>query len=247
MHRFFAEPPVLGLDSFRLDAAESRHASRVLRLRPGDPVEVLDGAGARVEGRVIEAGPGGLRIQTVRRHLVSPPARPITLVQSMPKGPAMETIIEKALELGAARIVPVMSSRCEVRIESGAAATRARRWRATAIAALKQCGAPWLPQIDPPQPLAAYLERPWPAELALLGTLEPDGQPARHWIDAFRRARGRAPASALIWIGPEGDFTPGEIQAIRQTGACPLTLGPHVLRADTAAIAALAILQSELA
>ncbi len=247
MHRFFAEPPVLGLDSFRLDAAESRHAARVLRLGPGDHIEILDGAGIRVEGRVIEADPAGLRIQTVRRHSIPSPARPITLVQSMPKAPTMETIIEKALELGAARIVPIMSSRCEVRLDSGAAVSRARRWRATAIAALKQCGAPWLPQIDPPQSLAGYLGRPLAAELALLGTLESDGRRARHWIDAFCSAHGRAPASALIWIGPEGDFTPDEIRAIRQTGACPLSLGPHVLRSDTAAIAALAILQSELA
>lgn len=247
MRRFFAPPEVCRADIFDLPEREARHAAQVLRLAPGDALNVLDGAGAVLECRVVAATRRAVRVAVQSR--VQRPAPPValTLAQAIPKGAVFDSVVQKATELGTARIVPVLSERVVVQVRPADAPAKLEKWRQIAIESVKQCGSPWLPEIVPPVSLKELLARPPAADLALVASLEPDARDLRTVVADHGRATGRPPRSALVWIGPEGDFTPDEYAAIRATGAQPISLGPLVLRADTAAICALALVRHELA
>jgi 16S rRNA (uracil1498-N3)-methyltransferase len=115
-----------------------------------------------------------------------------------------------------------------------------------AIEAIKQCGAAWLPNVEAPVTLPQFLARKEQFELALVGSLQGDGQHPRQYFEAFRAQRKRQPETVCVWVGPEGDFAPAELDAIRGAGALPITLGPLVLRSETAAVYCLSILNYEL-
>jgi 16S rRNA (uracil1498-N3)-methyltransferase len=248
MRRFFAPPEVCRANVFDLPEREARHAAQVLRLEPGDALTVLDGAGAVLECRVEAATRRAVRVAVQSRVRRPAPPAALTLAQAIPKGPAFDTIVQKATELGAARIVPVLSERVVVQVRPADGPAKVEKWRQIAIESVKQCGSPWLPEIVPPISLKELLARPPAADdLALVASLEPDARDLRTVVAETCRATGRPPRSALVWIGPEGDFTPDEYAAIRATGAQPISLGPLVLRADTAAICALALVRHELA
>ena len=133
-----------------------------------------------------------------------------------------------------------------LKLDADGAQAKAERWRQTAISAIKQCGQPWLPEVAQPISLAGLLAA-WKAdELALVGSPQNDGRHPRDYFDEFRARHGRAPASVTAWIGPEGDFTDAELDLIRASGARPITLGPLILRSETAALCALSIIQHEL-
>jgi 16S rRNA (uracil1498-N3)-methyltransferase len=144
-------------------------------------------------------------------------------------------------------IVPLISDRVISRPEGEEAARKTAKWRRTAIEALKQCGSAWLPSISPPVALTEYLSREKKTELPLLASLQPEACEVRDGVASFRARHQRSPQSASLWIGPEGDFSPGETERIcREANARPISLGPWVLRTETAAIAGLAILNHEL-
>src|SRR5204863_3529134 len=119
------------------------------------------------------------------------------------------------------------------------------KWQAVAIEAIKQCGAAYLPEVLPPLALLDFIDREETFELALLASLQSDSHP-REFFESFRNKYGRNPQSACVWIGPEGDFSAEEYEAIEKTGAQPITLGPLVLRTDTAACCCLSVLNYEL-
>src|SRR5439155_15904498 len=108
--------------------------------------------------------------------------------------------------------------------------------QAIAIEAIKQCGNPWLPRVEPPLTPAAFLARQEQFELPLIASLQGETRHPRQYFEAFREKHAREPRSICIWVGPEGDFTPEEIHAVKSAGASPITLGPLVLRTETAAI-----------
>jgi 16S rRNA (uracil1498-N3)-methyltransferase len=114
------------------------------------------------------------------------------------------------------------------------------------IEAIKQCGSPWMPHIDPPQSPQKFLSGNDRFELSLLASLQPDARHPREYIRNYVADNGKAPKSICVWVGPEGDYTPAEINAIRQAGALPITLGQLILRSETAAIYCLSILNYEL-
>ena len=169
------------------------------------------------------------------------------LLQALPKGKLLEAIIQKATELGVFRIVPLLSERVVAKLDSREAQHKAEKWRAVAIESIKQCGSGWLPQIEPPMTPQQFLARKGEKfDLALLASLQSD---AKHPRECFRNLLGEQrsrPKSVCIWIGPEGDFSPAESAAIKSGGALPITLGPLVLRTETAAIYCLSILNYEL-
>lgn len=246
MHRFHLPPAACGGSRLELEGPEAHHALQVLRIQPGECVQVLDGAGHRLRCRVESAGRRTVSLAVLEREEVAAPRFEITLMQALPKGKAAETIVEKATELGVSRIVPLISERVVVRLEADEAGLKAAKWRLVAIGAMKQCGLPWLPQIEAPVRLQEYLARPQRFELSLVASLQPGARHPREYLAAYQAEHGRRPASVGVWIGPEGDFTPEEVQAIETAGARPITLGPNVLRADTAAIYCLSILNYEL-
>jgi 16S rRNA (uracil1498-N3)-methyltransferase len=247
MHRFYARLEELRGETFLLSRRESRHAAQVLRLRNGDPVVVLTGDGQECRGEVEALRGESLAVRIVGRQQHERADLRLTLVQAVPKGKLMDSIIQKATELGVNRIVPLLSERTVPDFGAEAGAAKRDRWLTIAVESIKQCGTPWLPEIAEPISMADYLGQVGRAELGLLGSLQPGARHPRRWFEAFVAERGRRPASVEVWIGPEGDFTPAEHGCIVSSGARPVTLGRHVLRSETAAIYALSVVQYEMA
>lgn len=248
IHRFYIPPDQWNPDNLVLDEDESHHCTDVLRLREGDRVAVFNGQGAEVNARIGLASKrevGLVPLSTV--HSPAPPAR-ITLVQAIPKGKNMELVLEKATELGVAAVQPLISERTVVRLDAAEAWKKQEKWQRVAIEACKQCGQNWLPEIGLPMTVDRYLATRPAADLAIIAAIEPG---ARRLQDLLAEWRERNPSqdrprSALILIGPEGDFTPAEVGAARSAGCLPMSLGPIILRTETAALYSLSVLGHEL-
>ncbi len=220
-----------------LPAETASHVARVLRGRVGDALTVFNGDGrefgaeiATLRGSRVTVSLGAAR--AVDRE--SPFA--VTLVQCVPRGDRMDFVVQKATELGVARIVPVLSERSVVRLDARQSAAKLAHWQAVAVSACEQCGRNRLPTIDCARPLLEYLGDAAGAESLRL-VLEPDAERAPD-------CGPDAPRSAAIAVGPEGGFAPDELEACRVAGFVRVQLGPRVLRTETAAIAALAWLQT---
>jgi 16S rRNA (uracil1498-N3)-methyltransferase len=246
MHRFYLPPGACHPPLLTLTGSEAHHARDVLRLRTGDEVTVLDGAGRQFHCQVKELHRAQVTLAVTRTETApSPPAR-ITLVQAIPKGKLIESIIQKSTELGVARIIPLLSERVATRLDAEAARDKGNKWQQTAIEAIKQCGQPWLPEVVEPLTLSTVLKRNDSYDLALVGSLQGDGRHPRQYFEEFRTQRQRPPKTICAWIGPEGDFTDEELALIRASGARPISLGPLVLRSETAALYTLSIINYEL-
>jgi 16S rRNA (uracil1498-N3)-methyltransferase len=241
MHRFYLPPEHSQEDELFLTGGEAHHAQHVVRVRRGQSVIVLDGAGHVLRCDVQQSDRDKVRLSVREKETAPPLPCRITLLQAVPKGKLFETIIEKATELGAARVVPLLSERVVVQLNKKEAVRKGAKWQTTAVEAIKQCGAPWLPQVEMPMTPEEFLARKENFELALVGSLRGDAKHPKIYLE-----REIKPRSAAIWIGPEGDFTPAELDAIQASGAHPITLGPLVLRTETAATYCLSILNYEL-
>ena len=250
MRRFYLP----NLQMLALTGGEAHHALHVLRLQVGDEVTVFDGRGHEVRCSIAEIARDTVRL-TVLQHSTTPPLRcRITLAQAVPKK-TMDIIIQKATELGVAAIIPLISERTVVRLgaEPGSKHSRADRWREIALESCKQSGNNWLPEVHPPQTFRDFLVKLTQKELAydvkLIASLQSDAQPLKTILQSnapIPRLRDFDAPSVLILIGPEGDFTPAELDLAQSAGCVPLSLGPLVLRAETAALYALSILHHEL-
>jgi 16S rRNA (uracil1498-N3)-methyltransferase len=237
MRRFAITPEAIADGRVTFDAQESRHLARVLRLRPGDTIVASDGAGreytvrlealgARVTGTVIGAAAVGAE---------SPLA--ITLVQAVPKGDKMDTIVRACTELGVADVRPALSARTVVRLGASAAVARAARWQRVAREAAKQCGRAVVPTVATPVPLAECLDAARGTDLALC-FWEREAPPL------VRALAVTAVRRAAVLIGPEGGLEAAEVDAARRAGWRVVSLGSRVLRTETAGPAVIAILQS---
>ena len=246
MHRFYLPPAQCLGQTLWLAGKEAHHARDVLRVRHGERVTVLDGAGREFLCDVQDCNRDKVSLSVADRRVHPPPPCRITLLQAIPRGKLLESIIQKATELGAFRIVPLLSERVVAHLEGKDGARKAEKLQAVAIEAIKQCGSPWLPQVEPPLTPGQFLARNEAFELPLIASLQSGSRPARDYFRAFHAQHRRHPESASIWIGPEGDFTAGETQAIESRGALPITLGRLVLRTETAAVFCLSILNYEL-
>lgn len=246
MHRFYLPPEDCKGNVVRLNEREIHHALHVLRIRDKEHVAVLDGAGQELMCDAQVRGHDELTLAVTQRSFVPPLPYQITLVQAIPKGKIIESIIQKATELGVHRIVPLVSDRVVTQLDDEGAAAKAERWRLTAVEAIKQCGSAWLPQIEAPLTTKDYLARSDKFELPLVASLQSDCRHPRVHFQTFHREKQRLPKTVCVWVGPEGDFTPAEMNAIKNTGALPITLGRLVLRSETAAIYSLSVLNYEL-
>jgi 16S rRNA (uracil1498-N3)-methyltransferase len=246
MHRFYLPPENCHSPLLTLTEREAHHALRVLRVRPGDNVIVLDGAGHKFGCTVSNENKGTVQLNVVERTSVSHLPCQITLLQAIPKGKLIESIIEKATELGAHRIVPILSERAIARLNNTSAVAKLEKWRLVAIEAIKQCGSAWLPLVESPTTPAQFIARQEKFDLALVGSLQADARHPRECLSEFKIQHGALPSSVAVWIGPEGDFTPDELHAIQAAGARPISLGRLVLRVETAAIYCLSFLDYEM-
>jgi 16S rRNA (uracil1498-N3)-methyltransferase len=231
--RFFVGPAEAKLASeadIELPPGVVRHAVQVLRLRDGDAIVLFDGRGGeyaatlRIDGRVTRARTA--RHDDVERESASA----VMLVQALVAADVMDTIVQKATELGAAAIVPVVADRSQ-RVPADRLDKRHLRWHQVAIAACEQCGRNRVPRIEPVVPLAQWIAAQ--SDLRHVAMLFP--RATRALADVASQARA-------ILVGPEGGLTDAEASLVAAAGATPVHLGPRVLRADTAALAGLATL-----
>jgi 16S rRNA (uracil1498-N3)-methyltransferase len=246
MHRFYLPPAQCQNQELVLTDSEAHHALHVLRVRHGERLMVLDGAGQELLCEAQHGAQDHIKLSVVQRNQVAPLPYQITLLQAIPKGKIIEGIIQKATELGAHRIVPILSDRVVTHLDEENAATKVEKWRHTAIEAIKQCGSAWLPQVDEPVTPKAYLARGDKFDLPLIASLQSDCKHPRVYFKTYQQEKKRMPKSLCVWIGPEGDFTPAEMNLIKSAGAFPITLGRLVLRSETAALYSLAVLNYEL-
>ena len=246
MHRFYLPPDRARGKTLALTDREAHHALHVLRVRAGERVAVLDGAGRELMCVAETPARDELPLTVTQENVVPPLPYRVTLLQAVPKGKIIESIIQKAVELGVHRVVPLLSDRVVTQLDDQAAAARAEDWRGIAIEAIKQCGSAWLPTIDVPITPKNFLARNEKFELPLIGSLQDDRRHPREYFQTFQKEHGRIPGTVCVWVGPEGDFTPAELNAVKSSGALPITLGRLVLRSETAAIYALSVINYEL-
>jgi 16S rRNA (uracil1498-N3)-methyltransferase len=206
----------------------------------------MDGQGTICDATVVDCDRDTLQARIIRHSTASRSKWQITLVQSLIKPHPFEWLVEKATELGVSRLVPVISERSVVRYRRDERASKVDKWLWIAIDAMKQCGNAWLPEIEPPVELDAFASHNSQFDLHLVACLESGGAHIRTAFSRCCESLKRCPISIAIWIGPEGDFSPGELSKIRAAGAIPVSLGPLVLRAETAAVYGLSVLNSEL-
>ncbi len=241
MHRFFLPPPEWNSRTPALPPGEAHHALDVLRLGPDSRLVVFDGQGGEASAQVTGTAGGTVQLKLLEKVLAPPLPCAITLAQAVPKGKTMDLIVQKAVELGASRVAPLLSDRTVVRLEPAEAAKKRERWQDIALEACKQCGQNRLPEISPPIGVRNFLEGPERFDLMLIASLQPDARKIKEVL-----AANALPRTACILVGPEGDFTPAELALARSHGCLPVTLGPIILRAETAAIYSLSVLAHEL-
>jgi 16S rRNA (uracil1498-N3)-methyltransferase len=266
MHRFYLPPESCRGPSLRLDGREAHHALHVLRLKRGDRITVLDGAGTVFLCDIENVAKDSLALAIKEKSSTPALPCPITLLVAIPRGKIIEDIIEKSVELGVHRIVPLLTERVITHLDDSGAEAKRDKWQHVAIEAIKQCGAAWLPKIETPTTIAevisqkpeagsesapgsspsAFSVQPSAFDLSLIGSLQIDRRHPRECLQEFKAKHGHLPKSISVWIGPEGDFTPDELKTIQASGAQPISLGPLVLRVETAAIYCLSILNYEL-
>lgn len=238
MPRFFLTDlgglPALG-DEVTIDGEDARHISRVLRMRPGEALTLCDGKGndlfctvTAVDGEAVRA-----RVEECRSNRTESPAA-IILYQGLPKGDKMEWIVQKAVELGVRAVVPVETSRSVTRLDATKGTRKQERWQKIAREAACQCERGILPTVSAPLPWREAVAR-WQGERTV-AFYEGGGVP-------LERLVGRDVRALSLVIGPEGGFSPEEVEDMRKAGAAIATLGPRILRCETAPLAALAVVQ----
>jgi len=242
MHaRFYAPDLAPGAEFVRLPAEEAEHLTRVLRLRAGAEVRVFSGRGYECAGRVEAIDRRAVTVRVGRAVSPAPePSVPIVLAQAVPKGDAMDAIVRDSVMLGVAAIVPIVSARTEARLEGPRSAGRVSRWRRIAIASAKQCLRAVVPDVHDMTPFASCLTEPRVEQRFLLAEPTLRGTPR---VSVRALSRRPAPASALLAVGPEGGWTDEEAEVAAAAGCIAITLGRRTLRADAAALVAIAALQ----
>jgi 16S rRNA (uracil1498-N3)-methyltransferase len=236
--RFFCPVPLSAGSCVDLPEPAARHACRVLRLGLGDDLVLFDGRGGEYAGRIAALAPGRVAVDVLTWHDSECEApTEVTLVQALQAGEKMDMTVQKAVELGVARIVPVSSRRSVVRLDGERAMRRVEHWRGIVAAACEQSGRNRLPEVVALQSLAGWLGKPV-ANGALRLMLAPRSTRTLNSI------KPPAPGTKVeLLIGAEGGLAPDEVELAALAGYLPVRLGPRVLRTETAGLAALAVIQ----
>ena len=248
MHRHLVTPEALLADTCELGKEEARHLQTVLRVKQGDEIQLFDGQGRTRQAVVKELTKHALTLSNIAPAVLhAKPSCALTLFACVSKGKHMDWTIEKAVELGVARIVPVVSARTIVRIESEDRDAKKDRWMRIAEEAARQCGSAWLPEILAPCSLVESLALVKTTTPTFVAALTPDAKPLRECLaqgGQEDKGSGFRAAQAGWFVGPEGDFTPEELVQLQAAGAIPVSLGKNVLRTETACLYGLSCLNS---
>ena len=244
--RVHCSPAVADPKEITLSADESHHLVLVNRAKAGDTVVAFDGKGAEwiCELKAADKRTAVLGVRFAQK--AKPLPYRITLGQALPKGSGMDSIVRKATEIGTSRIIPLESERTQVHLDSDRSDKKIEKWQTAALEAAKQCGNPWLPEISPVEKASSFIETAKGYDLKLIASLQPGAKSLKSILSAFQLTNGKTPKNVLWLVGPEGDFTPAEMSLSKTFGFEPVTLGPLVLRCETAAVYALSVLSYEL-
>jgi 16S rRNA (uracil1498-N3)-methyltransferase len=226
--RVYLAAELQGGGEIHLDDAPAHHLARVLRLREGDPLTVFNGRGGEWDAELI----GRRRVRlTAFRDVERESPLDVTLVQGVSSGERMDYTVQKAVELGVAAIQPVLAKRGVVKLQGNRASARIAHWRKIAIAACEQCGRNRVPEVRPILQLHEY---------------RPDGAGARLLLSAGGTSirKMEVEKAAILAAGPEAGFAPEEQERLERAGFVRASLGPRILRTETAALAALAALNA---
>jgi 16S rRNA (uracil1498-N3)-methyltransferase len=238
MYRHFTTTENLMTDTCAIGREEARHLQTVLRVKVDDRVQLFDGQGRTREVVVSAVGKQGLALTAVAPVVEHPRAGcRLTLFACVSKGKRMDWTVEKAVELGVSEIVPVVSDRTIVRVGAEDGDAKADRWMRVAEEAARQCGTAWLPYVHPPMTFDDSLARVREMPPVFVAALSPEARPLREAV-----AMCPAPKQVGWFVGPEGDFTADEMDALLRAGAIPVSLGCNVLRTETACIYGLCVL-----
>lgn len=234
------------LEALHLTDEEAHHCLHVLRHQVGDRIVLFDGRGNETMNEILSTEKNRLTLKQLNFHHTPRPNYRLTLVQAIPKAKQMDNLLQKATELGVTDIIPLISDRTVVQLQDQRAETKITKWHQLIIEAAKQCGQNWLPVLHPLLTVRAYFETHFSADLTLIGSLQPGAKTFKSIFSQYQQDHQKKPSHIAMLIGPEGDFTPAELNLALSYGCQPVTLGPIVLRSETAAIFSLSILSYEL-
>lgn len=242
--RFLVEGLPLVTDTeIVLPDAVAHQARDVLRLAPGNSLRLLDGSGGEYSAEITAIDRQRVTVRLGQRLAArADPSVRVVLCQGMLKAARYEWVLQKGTELGVAAFIPLLCERAVAAAEEASASKR-HRWAKIVAEALEQCGGTRLPELLAPRPLMHALSTIPPGAIVLIPWEEAAAHPLRAALcEAVSTAGGvRSIAEVRLFIGPEGGFSPGEVALAQRAGALPVTLGPRILRAETAAIAAAAL------
>ena len=241
-------------DDIALVPDESHHLVQVLRARVGEQVGLFTGQGHTAEATFIAVRQKRalVRVLPATRRTTPKPSVAVTLIQAIPKHALMDGIIQKAVELGAQAIQPLITERVIVQLSAGdgqsasAAERRRERWQKIALEATRQCGVAWMPTVLPVRSLPEITADLARFDLCLVGSLHANANPFRETVTKARLASAHPAGSIALVIGPEGDLTDTEITTLRDTGAHLVSFGNAVFRVETAALYGLSLLHYEM-
>lgn len=245
-YRVHCQPDTADPRELILSPQESHHLVVVNRAPAGALVVAFDGRGNEWDARLVRADKRAARLLVSARRPALPLTFEIDLAPALPKGALMDAIVQKATELGVRCIRPLTSERSQVHLEGQRYERKIEKWQTAALEAAKQCGNPWVPEIAPLQETTAFVRSASSYDIALLASLHPGARSLKTVLADHRNHHGCMPRRAVWLIGPEGDFSPSELSAAEAAGFVPVTLGPLVLRCETAAVVAIGILRHEL-
>jgi len=239
MRRFFFDPKNRNGDNVILSEEESRHITKVLRLPTGSEIELLDGLGAVYHAVIIATGRRvEVRIERIATNHEGS-KKTLWVGQGILKGEKMDTVVQKCTELGVARMSPFRSSRCQGKLDAVQNKKKHQRWQRIGLAACKQCLRPTLMELDMPTAYSDFMTKDFGAT-DTLRLLFWEEEKHLHLRDIAEIGEAR---SIAIILGPEGGFAPEEIELARDHGWQTVSLGSRILRAETATLTAVSILQ----
>ncbi|MEQ2472010.1 16S rRNA (uracil(1498)-N(3))-methyltransferase [Laedolimicola intestinihominis] len=239
MHRFFAEPGNIGEKEIIITGADVNHIRNVLRMRADEEVLIADGRGAEYRCKLTDLGENEVRAQILwKLDGNAELASAVTLFQGLPKSDKMDLIVQKCVELGVARIVPVSTKRAVVKLDAKKEQTRLKRWNTISESAAKQSGRGVIPEVSGVMTFGKALE-----EAKKLDVLLIPYERAENMAETRRVMGSIQPGQSVgIFIGPEGGFEESEVEEAVAAGAQAITLGKRILRTETAGLAVMAML-----
>ncbi|MEA1080959.1 16S rRNA (uracil(1498)-N(3))-methyltransferase [Marinobacter qingdaonensis] len=232
--RIYTDSPLSAGVTAELDDNAAQHVGRVLRMQPGQELRLFNGDGQDYPATITAAGKKHVQVD-VGTPEPNPTESPLEIVlgQTLSKGDRMDYAVQKAVEMGVTRIVPLTTDRCDVKLKGDREDKRLRHWQSVAISAAEQCGRARVPEILPVMTVAQWLEHSRDCDARLV---------LHHRTERSLQSLN-TPSRVALMIGPEGGLSADEIALAEQEGFLPVALGPRVLRTETAPVAAMALCQ----